>query len=127
MDGQSNALNWFEIPVADLERAKKFYETIFDMEMRKMEVGENLLYVFPTSAEPSGVSGAIIKDENAISSMDGITMYLNANPSIDAVIARIEDAGGKILIPKQQVSPEVGFVAYFNDSEGNRLAIHANT
>lgn len=127
MDGQSNALNWFEIPVADLERAKKFYETIFDMEMRKMEVGENLLYVFPTSAEPSSVSGAIIKDENAISSMDGITMYLNANPSIDAVIARIEDAGGKILIPKQQVSPEVGFVAYFNDSEGNRLAIHANT
>lgn len=126
MDGNSNALNWFEIPVADIERAKKFYESIFNVEMRKMEVGDSLHYVFPAGDDPNRVSGAIIEDKNAISSMDGITLYLNANPDIDAIIARIEDAGGKVLLAKQEVSPEIGYIAYFNDSEGNRLALHAN-
>lgn len=125
MDGKSNVLNWFEIPVKDLERAKTFYESIFNMEMAKMEVGEEVLYVFKSGS--GMVSGALIKDENAISSMDGISLYLNANPSIDSILDKIEAAGGKVLIPKRQVSPEIGYIAFFNDSEGNRLGLHGNS
>jgi len=126
MDGKTNAINWFEIPVADLARAKKFYETIFNVEMQEMVVGEDTMYTFPYEPGSGTLSGAIIKDANAISKMDGVTLYLNANPSIQSVIDKIEDAGGKVLLPKTEISPEIGFFCFFNDTEGNRLALHAN-
>lgn len=126
MTGKDNAISWFEIPVADLERAKKFYETIFDVEMMKMEVGKDVLYAFPYEPAAGKISGAIIEDANAISKMDGVTLYLNANPSIEAVINRIKAAGGKVLMPKTEISPEIGYMSFFNDTEGNRLALHAN-
>lgn len=126
MTGKDNAINWFEIPVADLERAKKFYEAIFDLEMMKMEVGKDVMYAFPYDPESYKVSGAIIEDANAISKMDGVTLYLNANPSIDAVIGRIEAAGGKVLIQKTEIGEGIGFMCFFNDSEGNRMALHSN-
>jgi len=126
MIANDNAINWFEIPVADLERAKKFYEAIFDIEMMKMEVGKDVLYAFPYEPQSGKISGAIIEDANAISKMDGVTLYLNANPSIEAVIDRIEDAGGKVLRPKTEISPEIGYMCFFNDTEGNRMALHAN-
>jgi len=126
MNASENVLNWFEIPVADLERAKTFYETIFNMQMGLMEVGDQKMFAFPSDPTSGKVSGAIIEDANAISKMDGVTLYLNANPSIDKVIERIESAGGKILLPKTQISPEIGYMCFFNDSEGNRMALHAN-
>lgn len=126
MTGKDNAISWFEIPVADLARAKKFYEAIFEVEMMKMEVGKDVLYAFPYEPATGKISGAIIEDANAISKMDGVTLYLNANPSIEAVINRIEAAGGKVLMPKTEISPEIGYMCFFNDSEGNRLALHAN-
>ncbi len=126
MNATEHALNWFEIPVADLERAKKFYEAIFDMEMGTMEMPDQKMYTFPYEPGSSTVSGALVEDANAISKMDGVTLYLNANPNIDKVIDRIEGAGGKILIAKTQISPEIGYMCFFNDSEGNRMALHAN-
>lgn len=126
MDKNSNAINWFEIPVADLDRARKFYEAIFDIEMMEMVVGEDTMYAFPYEPTGGKISGAIIKDANAISKMDGVTLYLNANPNIETIINRIEDAGGKVLMPKTEISPEIGFMSFFNDTEGNRLALHAN-
>lgn len=126
MNATENAINWFEIPVADLERAKKFYEAIFEMEMGTMEVSDQKMYTFPYNPESDKISGAILEDANAISKMDGVTLYLNANPSIDKVIDKIEAAGGKVLLPKTQISPEIGYFCFFNDTEGNRLALHAN-
>jgi len=125
MNATENSINWFEIPVADLERAKKFYETIFDIEMGAMEVSDQKLYTFPYDPTNDKVSGALVEDANAISKMDGVTLYLNANPNIDKVIDRIEAAGGKVLIPKTQISPEIGYMCFFNDTEGNRMALHA--
>lgn len=126
MNASENSINWFEIPTADLERAKKFYETIFSIEMGTMEVADQKMYTFPNDPASGKISGAILEDANAISKMDGVTLYLNANPSIDKVIERIEAAGGKILLPKTQISPEIGYFCFFNDSEGNRMALHAN-
>lgn len=126
MNSKENAINWFEIPVADLARAKKFYESIFDIEMPEMVVGDQKMYTFPYEPGGSTISGAIIEDANAISKMDGVTLYLNANPSIDKVIEKIEAAGGKVLLPKTEISPEIGHFCFFNDTEGNRMALHAN-
>ena len=53
--------------------------------------------------------------------MDGALIYLNSNPSIQDVLDRIEPAGGQVLMPKVQISPEAGCIAYFIDTEGNRI------
>jgi len=125
MDGKI-VLNWFEIPTADIERAKTFYEKIFDVKLEEMLVGDNKMYVFPYDREKGATTGALIEDANAISKMDGVTLYLNANPDMEGIIARIEDAGGKILMPKTEISPQIGFMAFFNDTEGNRMALHSS-
>ena len=124
MDNKSNALNWFEIPVSDMSRAKKFYETIFNVEMFSMEMGGNPMAFFP--CEQGKVGGALLLEKGVNPSKDGCLVYLNANPSIQTVIDKIEAAGGKLLVPKAQVTPEIGFVAYFTDSEGNKVGLHAN-
>lgn len=117
----SNAINWFEIPVTDFARAKKFYGTIFEMELQDWPMGDNMLGVFPNE----GVSGAIVKEEGAKPSMDGTLIYLNAGEDLTEVMNRIEPAGGKLLMPKTKVTDEIGFIAVFADTEGNKVALHS--
>lgn len=126
MNGSENTVNWFEIPVSDMDRAQKFYETIFGIEMQKMPMPEFEMVAFPMEMGNGKVHGALCKHEMYTPSQDGVTLYLNANPSIQDVIDRIEAAGGKIVIPKTQISEEIGYMAFFVDSEGNRMALHAN-
>lgn len=125
MDINTNALNWFEIPVTDIDRAKKFYETIFEMEMTEMPMGGLQMVSFPYGPGSGKVSGALIKHEMYEPMQNGVLIYLNANPDIQTVIDRIEDAGGRIDIPKTQISPEIGYMSVFTDTEGNRIALHA--
>ncbi len=114
---------WFEIPVSDFERAKIFYETIFDMEIHVMDLGALKMGIFPHTAE---VGAAICQGEWYQPSDKGTIVYLNANPDLSLVLNRIEAAGGKIIQAKKQISPEHGFMALFDDCEGNRLALHSN-
>lgn len=127
MDTNGNALNWFEIPVTDMARAKKFYETVFDMKMETMNMMNMEMTMFPNGADNNGkVGGALIKGEWYKPTQDaGPFIYLNANPSIQAVLDRIEGAGGKIMMPRTQISEDIGYMAFFLDSEGNRMALHA--
>lgn len=128
MSKETNALNWFEIPVTDMERAKKFYEAIFGIEMEPMDMMGMEMTYFPFDMQSANgrVSGALVKSELHKPSMEGSVIYLNANPEIQAVIDRIEPAGGKIIMGKMEISPEVGYMAFFADTEGNRMALHAN-
>lgn len=121
-----NMLNWFEIPVADFERAKKFYETIFDFQMMPMEMGGTMMGFFPFEMGSSKVSGAIAKGEMHRPSMDGVIVYLNGNPDLGIVLDRVEAAGGKIMMPKTQITPEIGYMAFLVDTEGNRVGLHSN-
>jgi len=57
--------------------------------------------------------------------MDGAVVYLNANPAIQSVVDKIEKAGGKILMPKTLINEQIGYMAFFTDTEGNRMALHA--
>lgn len=121
-----NAISWFEIPATDLERAQKFYETIFDIEMIPLDMPQLQMRMFPTE-DPMNVGGAICSsvDFYKPSADSGPLVYLNANPDVQFVLDKVVPAGGKVVIPKTQISPENGYMAVFLDTEGNRVALHS--
>jgi len=126
MDKNSNSLNWFEIPATDITRARKFYEQIFSMTMQDMgEMMGMKMAGFPAEMASGKASGGLVQSQMHHPSMDGCVIYLNANPSIQTVIDRVEKAGGKILMPKTQITAEIGFMAFITDTEGNRIGLHA--
>jgi len=122
-----NAISWFEIPAIDLSRAQKFYETIFNIQMIPFDTPNFQMRMFPVEDMMSGIGGAISKAEGFYqpSATDGTLVYLNANPDVQNVLDKIEAAGGKIIVPKTQISPEYGYMAVFVDTEGNRVALHS--
>ncbi len=119
-----NAVNWIEIPVSDFDRAKKFYSTIFDYQMPEMMMGPNRMG-FLLFEQGKGVGGAIMQGEWYHPSDKGALVYLNAGKDLNAVLHRVESAGGKIVLGKTQITPELGYVAYVMDCEGNRIALHS--
>jgi predicted enzyme related to lactoylglutathione lyase len=122
-----NAISWFEIPAIDLNRAQKFYETIFNIQMVPLDTPNFEMRMFPIEDMRNGIGGAISKAEGFYqpSATDGTLVYLNANPDVQNVLDKIEAAGGKIIVPKTQISPEYGYMAVFIDTEGNRVALHS--
>ncbi len=126
MDKNSNSLNWFEIPALDIARATKFYEAIFDIKMEAMQEMMGMkMSGFPADMASGKANGALVQSAQHKPSMDGCVVYLNANPEIQTVIDRIEKANGKLIMPKTQISPEIGYMAFFVDTEGNKMALHA--
>lgn len=122
-----NALNWFEIPVSDFARAKKFYETLFNYEMPENKMGDVHMGFFLYDVKGGKAGGAICLSKNHIPSDKGAIIYLNAQPDLQVVLDRVESAGGKILQAKTEVSPDqkLGFYAFIIDTEGNRVALHS--
>ena len=120
-----NAISWFEIPTTDLDRATKFYETIFDITLTPLDTQEIKMRMFPLE-DMMGVGGAIVDSGgfHRPSSTDGPLLYLNANPDVQNVLDKVEAAGGKIIIPKRSIG-QYGFMAAFIDTEGNRIALHS--
>lgn len=121
-----NALNWFEIPVSNFDRAKKFYETIFNYQMPENTMGPArmgfLLYDFPAGK----VGGAIVYNPEFYTPSDnGSLIYLNCQPDLQIVLDKVEEAGGNTLMQKTPVAPELGFWALIKDTEGNRVALHS--
>lgn len=126
MDANVNVLNWFELPVTNMERAKKFYDTIFEISVEVQQMGPLLMGMFPSENGNGKLSGALVFHEQWYKpSMEGVLIYFNANPAMDGVLSRVEAAGGKIIQPKTQISPEIGYMAMLIDSEGNRVALHS--
>ncbi len=127
MSEAKHIISWFELPVSDMDRAKTFYETIFDTELQLMELGENFkMAIFPGGQ--SVVGGALVWNEEYYqpSNIHGTLIHFNANPNLQVVQDRIEDAGGTVSIPKREIGPGMGFMAIFEDSEGNRVALHSD-
>ncbi len=122
-----NAVSWFEIPTVDLGRAQKFYETIFDTQLIPLDLQQIKMRMFPIENQMTGIGGALVynKDFYKPSATDGPLIYLNANPDVQNVLDKVEAAGGKILVPKTQISEDYGYMAMFVDTEGNRIALHS--
>lgn len=128
IDGQTNVLTWFEIPVTDIDRAKKFYETILDIEMVKRADGNDEAVFFPFNpnviqATSGRVTGVLSKTTTNSPSSNGTVVYINASPNIQTVLDKVEQAGGKIITPKTKIP--AGFIAIIIDSEGNKVGLHA--
>lgn len=117
-----NPVVYFEIPVTDLQRAAKFYESVFGFEFESGVIDENEMAFFPFDSELQGISGALVKGEIYKPTHDGVVIYFKSL-SIEETLSTAANFGAKILYPKTSVG-EHGYVAEFQDSEGNRIALH---
>lgn len=121
-----NAISWFEIPTTDIDRAAKFYETIFGIKLNPLDMPNIKMRMFPLDNPMQGVGGALVDSGgfHKASATDGPLIYLNGNPDVQIILDKVEAAGGKILVPKMEISPEYGDMAVILDTEGNRIAFH---
>ncbi|HYD94359.1 MAG TPA: VOC family protein [Noviherbaspirillum sp.] len=115
-------IDWFEIPSTDFGRASRFYESVFDCELKSDRFGSFPMGIF-TSPSGEGV-GCVIQGEPYAPGPDGTVIYLNGGVSIDKVLARIEPAGGRVVLGKTELPDNLGYIAHFIDTEGNRLGLH---
>ena len=120
----ANAVNWFEIPVTDIDRAKKFYEQVLDIELSRNDMGPMQMAWFPMEQGAEGATGTLIKSDGYTPSYDGSMVYF-AVKDIEKTLSKVKQIGGKVVNPKTSIG-EYGFVAHFEDSEGNRVALHSN-
>jgi predicted enzyme related to lactoylglutathione lyase len=118
-----NLAVWFEIPVTDMERAKKFYSDVFGLDIDVQGLGDKPYGFFPMRGY--GNSGALVKHMDFQPSAKAATIYLNGGRDLSDPLSRVEAAGGKILVPKTIISREMGYYALFLDSEGNRVGLHS--
>ncbi|UXR63924.1 VOC family protein [Bdellovibrio bacteriovorus] len=118
-----NICGWFEIPVSDIGRAMKFYEQSFGVTMKTMEMGPTKMASFPWTEKDEGATGALVQGDGYKPSHSGSLVYLSV-PSIEDTLQKIETKGGKTLSPKKSIG-EWGFIATFEDCEGNRVALHS--
>jgi predicted enzyme related to lactoylglutathione lyase len=117
-----NAINWFEIPAADFDRAVRFYNTVLDIQLRKELFNQVPNAIFPTEgADPVG--GAVVFSPDYVPSPQGSLVYLNADGKLDDILKRIPTAGGKVLLPKTSIG-DPGYIAILMDTEGNKIGLH---
>lgn len=124
----NNSISWFEIPVTDLSRAQRFYETIFGIQLMPLDMPNIKMRVFPVDDQINGITGALADTSGEYhkpSATEGPLLYLNGNPDVQRVLDKVETAGGKIVVPKTEISPEHGHMAVFIDTEGNRMGLHS--
>lgn len=122
MPSHANPVNWFEIPVKELSRAKKFYETVLSVELTESEMGPNKMGWFPMEMGVSGSAGTLVQGDGYTPSHDGSLVYMNVD-NIDPTLESINSNGGKTLMPRMDIGQH-GFIAHFEDTEGNRVALH---
>ncbi len=121
-----DAISWFEIPVSDFARAKSFYQTIFDFEMPEMDMGPIKMGILLHDQENGGVGGAICCGEGyKAAGNDGLKAYLNGGKDLNVVLNRVAGAGGALVMPKTEIAPGMGYMAFFTDSEGNVVGLHS--
>ena len=117
---------WFEIPALDFDRAVRFYEAALDAPLHREVFGGVRTAVFSHEEEATG--GAIVcnpRDTRPSVTGDGVTIYLNAEPTLQATLGRIEPAGGKIDGSIVELPNDIGYIAFFIDNEGNRIGLHS--
>ncbi len=121
-----NAISWFEIGTTDLNRATTFYETIFGIKLNPLDLPDIKMRMFPID-DMMGVGGALVDSGgfHKPSATDGPLIYLNGNPDLQNILDKVEAAGGKIMMPKTEISPEYGNMAVIIDTEGNRIGLHS--
>lgn len=116
-----NALNWFDIPVSDLDRAEAFYSEILGVVLERYSGPGIYGALFPAQ----GLSGTLIQGEGFTPSYQGSVVYLSGGDDLNTVLNRVLGAGGKVLQGKTEIGGDRGFFAYLEDTEGNRVGLHS--
>ena len=119
----ANLINWFEIPVKNIERASKFYAEVLGGELNQMEMMGTKMAFLPTDGE--GVGGSLCQGDGYKPTSDGAKIYLNGGEDLNVQLAKVVKAGGKVVMPKTKINDEIGFMAFFVDTEGNNMAFHS--
>jgi uncharacterized protein len=125
MPKKMNAVGWFEIPVTDLERAIRFYESFLGIKLSRNEMGPLKMAWFPWLEDAMGAAGSLVKAEGYTPSYAGTLVYFTVD-DINGALAAIQAGGGKTLLPRMAIG-EYGFIAHFQDTEGNRVALHSES
>lgn len=118
-----NPIIWFEIAVTDIQRARAFYEQVFQISMQELTMPGMEMYAFPSDMTQHGASGTILQDGQSKPSADGTKIYFYS-PDLRTELARVEAAGGKIVMPHTSIG-DYGFIALFEDTEGNVVGLHS--
>ncbi|HUA62056.1 MAG TPA: VOC family protein [Verrucomicrobiae bacterium] len=119
---RANRIVWFEIPVQDMDRAVRFYETVLETKLKREQAGPTPIAIF--TYDPPFVSGCLAKDEKLQPSAQGSLVYLNADPNLDSALERAKANGGQVVTPRTPL-PGLGFYASIRDTEGNTVGLHA--
>jgi predicted enzyme related to lactoylglutathione lyase len=123
-----SAIYYFEIPTSDIQRAKRFYDTIMDIDIQVMDLTESMGGLMGMFPDRGGVMGSIVQNAKYeyVPSKEGSLVYLVVD-YIDASLAKVEEAGGKILLPKTDLGDmDPGFTAWVEDTEGNRVGLYGS-
>jgi len=115
-------VSWFEIPAIDFQQAVDFYNHIFDITMEQNRTEVNAMAFFPVT---SGIGGGIVAGPGYVPSDHGPLLYLNAGEDLNDVLNKVEEVGGRIVMPKTLITEEMGYFAIFIDSQGNKLALYS--
>lgn len=118
-----NLISIVEIPTIDFSRAVTFYQAILDISIEEIDMDGVQMGLFPNDGET--VSVALIFGSEYKPSSDGTIVYLNAGDNLQIVLDKIEVNGGKVIVPKTEISPEMGFYSMLIDTEGNKLGLHS--
>jgi predicted enzyme related to lactoylglutathione lyase len=118
-----DAIRWFEIPALDIHRAVKFYNVVLGYSMAPFDMHNCTMAMFP--CEPGqGVGGAVTKQADFQPSQQGTLVYLECGDDLALALAKVEPAGGKVLMPKTAIGQH-GYIALFLDTEGNKVGLHS--
>jgi len=122
-----HAINWFEIPVADLARAMRFYAAMTGWPLRREAFGgpQEEMAVFEVAGR-GAVNGALLAGPDARPSDRGTVVYLNAGQDLDGWLARAAAAGARVVTPRTALPEGMGFFAHLIDTEGNRIGLHGH-
>lgn len=115
--------NWIEIPVTNMKRAKQFYGKILETELQEFPIGDTEYAVF--GSEDKYNTGALARGESYKPSNHGVVVYLDGGNDLNNVLSRVEGAGGKVTLKKTFLAKEAGYIAYFQDTEGNRVGLQS--
>ncbi len=121
----TNPVNWFDIYVSDLERAKKFYETVFHIQMVDFPAEWGKQSAFPLDSAGMNISGALVEKADRIANGNNTMVYF-ATANCVAEESRVEQAGGQVLTPKMAIG-DFGFISIVMDTEGNTIGLHSQS
>ncbi len=118
-----NLVSIVEIPTVDFSRAVSFYQATLDVSIEEVDMGGLQMGVFPSDGKDVNV--VLVRGSEYKPAVDGTIVYLNAGDDLQITLDKIVSNGGKVIVPKTEISPEMGFFAMFADSEGNKLGLHS--